>query len=488
MSVPTLSPSSAGTPAPRSLRRQLLLTLLLPLTMVWTVSAIAVYYFAVSFAQLAYDRALFDSALDISGQIRVVGHVLQVDLPRAALDMIESSEPDRVYYAVTGPRGNFVAGHRGLPPPPDDGIVGKPILYDGRYGGLPVRIAALLTDVKGDPEDAPVLVQVAETLNKRRALSGEILAGTLALELLLIGLAASVVWRGVKSGLRPLDTLSREIRNRSHRDLSPLPEAHAPGEVRPLIQAMNDLLSRLSGALSAQSRFIADAAHQLRTPLAGIRMQTELALREAQQAPARAHGANAVATGDHTDIQRTLAQLDSATEHTTHLINQLLSLARAEPDGARAQRFTRLDLAALVRNAAMLWVPRALARNIDLGVEATADGAWIDGDPLMLGELLTNLFDNAVRYTPVGGQVTARVDAQDNRIRLRIEDNGPGIPEAERALVFERFHRVLGTGVDGVGLGLAIVREIAESHTARIALGSGRNGQGTGIEITFPAA
>jgi two-component system sensor histidine kinase TctE len=483
MSVTPSTPATSRAPA--TLRRQLLLLLLLPLAMVWVFSAIAVYWFADSFAQLAYDRALFDTTLDISGQVRVNDGAVQVDLPRAALNMIENDEFDRVYYAVSGPRGEFVAGHRGLPLPPEDAAIGvsmgKPILYDADFSGAHVRVAALYAIPQGATDKTPVLVQVAETLNKRHTLSREILAGTLALELLLIGLAALVVWRGVKGGLRPLDALSAEIRNRSHRDLSPLPEAHAPGEVRPLIHAMNDLLGRLSGALSAQSRFIADAAHQLRTPLAGIRTQTELALRELEQTEPGSTGP------DH--VRRTLTQLNGATERTTHLVNQLLSLARAEPDALHSRRMARLDLATLAREIAAAWVPRAVTRDIDLGFEAVEAGAVpVDGDALMLGELLTNLLDNAVRYTPRGGRVTVRLATEDGAAVLSVEDDGPGIPEAERERVFERFHRVLGSGADGAGLGLAIVREIAEAHGARVSLSPGAHGTGTRIRVAFPAA
>ncbi len=467
-----------------TLRRPLLLLLLLPLAMVWALSAIAVYWFADSFAQLAYDRALFDTTLDISGQVRVADGAVQVDLPRAALNMIENDEFDRVLYAVSGPRGEFVVGHRDLPLPPADtegGVsVGKPILYDANFRGAHVRVAALYAVPQGANDKAPVLVQVAETLNKRTLLSREILAGTLALELLLIGLAALVVWRGVKGGLRPLDLLSEEIRNRSHRDLSPLSEAHAPGEVRPLIHAMNDLLARLSGALSAQSRFIADAAHQLRTPLAGIRTQTELALRELDN-PEHKH-----ASPD--GVRHTLAQLNSATERTTHLVNQLLSLARAEPDAVHARSLARVDLAALARETAAAWVPRAVTRNIDLGFEAAAGPVPVEGDALMLGELLANLLDNALRYTHAGGRVTVRLTVAAGAAVLAVEDDGPGIPAAERERVFERFHRVLGSGEDGAGLGLAIVREIAEVHGARIGLGPGAGGTGTRVHATFPLA
>ena len=205
---------------------------------------------------------------------------------------------------------------------------------------------------------------------------------------MLILLAGLAVWYGVGRGLAPLSTLRREIENRSHRDLSALPEEQAPQEVRPLIHAMNGLLARLGGAIAAQQRFIADAAHQLRTPIAGLKTQTELALRQTQPE----------------DVQVTLRQLQTATEQSTRLINQLLSLARAEPGARREHASERLDLARLARDTTTDWVPRALARKIDLGYDGGDNAAWIVGDSFLLGELLRNLLDNAIRYTQEGGQ------------------------------------------------------------------------------------
>jgi len=290
-------------------------------------------------------------------------------------------------------------------------------------------------------------------------------------QLMLIVFAGLMLWYAVGRGLAPLERLRREIENRSHRDLSALPVEDTPQEVRPLISAMNQLLDRLSLALASQQRFIADAAHQLRTPIAGLKTQTELALR---QTP----------TGEAHD---TLKQLRSATERATHLVNQLLSLARAEPPAGRVQPGERIDLEGLARAATAEWVPRALARDVDLGFDPDSRAVLVEGDPFLLREMLNNLLDNAVRYTHAGGQVTVCVGAKDGRPLLTIEDNGPGIPETERARVFERFYRVLGTGVEGCGLGLAIVREIAQSHGAEVRLTPAQGGAGTIAQVIFPA-
>jgi two-component system sensor histidine kinase TctE len=289
-------------------------------------------------------------------------------------------------------------------------------------------------------------------------------------QLLLIVFAGLMLWYAVGRGLAPLEALRREIESRSHRDLSALPVEQTPHEVRPLIRAMNELLERLSLALASQQRFIADAAHQLRTPIAGLKTQTELALR--QTPTGEAHG--------------TLKQLRSATEQATHLVNQLLSLARAEPPAGRVQSTERIDLEALARGATTEWVPRAIERNVDLGFDDASQTALVEGDPFLLREMLNNLLDNAVRYTQPGGQVTVRVTRSGGRATLTVEDNGPGIPEAERARVFERFYRVLGTGAEGCGLGLAIVREIAQSHAAEVKLTPASGGTGTIVRVVFP--
>ena len=187
------------------------------------------------------------------------------------------------------------------------------------------------------------------------------------------------------------------------------------------------------------------------------------------------------------DVQATLRQLQTATERSTRLVNQLLSLARSEPGTGRERTVERLDLARLARDTTTGWVPLALARKIDLGYDGE-DAAHVAGDPFLLREMLGNLIDNAIRYTPEGGQVTVRVAGGPREVVLSVEDNGPGIPESERSRVFERFYRVLGSGAEGAGLGLAIVRDIAMSHGAEVALADGAGGRGTVVRVSFPRA
>lgn len=451
-----------------TLRRKLLWWLSAPLLSLWLISSVIDYDIANRFVNLAYDRALLESALDIGRQVKVLNDKVYVDLPEIAVQMLQTRESGRVYYLVTGPENEFVTGEPDLPPPPDP-LSGRINYYDQQYRGRPVRIVALQLPIERGKERGLVMVQVAENRAARNEFARQILLGMVLPQMLLIVLAGLLVSHVVGRALAPLSTLRDEVGSRSHRDLSPLPEGDMPLEVRPLIHAMNELLQRLSEALSSQQRFIADAAHQLRTPIAGLKTQTELALRQAPSGEAQA----------------TLTQLRSATEQTTRLVNQLLSLARAEPASGRVPAAERIDLVALAREAASEWVPRALARRIDLGFEEPGRPVHIEGDAFQLREMLNNVLDNAVRYTSPEGQVSVRVELQEGDPAITVEDDGPGIPEAERSRVFERFYRVLGTGVEGCGLGLAIVKEIAQHHGAEVTLGPGVNGNGTVVRIVF---
>jgi two-component system sensor histidine kinase TctE len=455
---------------PKTLRRQVLGWLFWPLVALWSVSSVIDYDIANRFVNLAYDRVLLESALDIGRQVKVLQDRIYVDLPEVAVQMLQSRESGRLYYLVTGPKNEYITGEPDLPPPPDP-FSERVNYYDEHYQGRPVRIVTLRLPLETGKAESMVMVQVAENRAARNDFARQILLRMVLPQALLIITAGLMLWYAVGRGLEPLDTLRREIESRSHRDLSALPLEDTPQEVRPLIRAMNELLERLSLALAAEQRFIADAAHQLRTPIAGLKTQTELALRQTPAGEAHA----------------TLTQLRTATQQATRLVNQLLSLARAEPAIGRVQALARIDLTQLAREATAEWVPRSIERNVDLGFDSDSAAAYVAGDPFLLREMLNNLLDNAVRYTHVGGQVTVRVTSRTGGPVLTVEDNGPGIPEAERSRVFERFYRVLGTGTEGCGLGLAIVTEIAESHGAEVKLAPASVGTGTIVAVAFPA-
>ena len=454
-----------------TLRRQVLAWVSIPLGILWGVSAYSDYEIAQRFVTGAYDRALLESALDIGRQVRVLRGRVYVDLPEVAVQMLRSRESGQFYYLVTGPDNEYITGEPDLKPSRATPS-GQAAYYNDSYRNQEIRVAVVKLPVETEEVRGLVTVQVAETLSPRTALLREVLLGMALPQALLAIFAGVVIWFAVGRGLAPLAALQREIEQRSHRDLSALSVANVPAEVRPLVESTNGLLHRLSMVLAAQQRFIADAAHQLRTPIAGLRTQTELARR--QTSPA--------------DMEAALAQLQTAAERTTHLVNQLLSLARAEPSADHAEALQMLEVGALAREVTTDRVPRALSRNIDLGFEGSDTLPPVAGDDFLLREMLGNLIDNAINYTQPGGHVTVRVAVERDYLHLGVEDDGPGIPEAERDAVLERFHRVLGTGVEGAGLGLSIAREIVLRHGGTIRLLSGQNNRGTLALVTLPLA
>ncbi|MGH8703479.1 MAG: sensor histidine kinase N-terminal domain-containing protein, partial [Burkholderiales bacterium] len=267
----------------RTLRRQLIAWLAGPLFILWSVSTVIDYDIAKRFVNLAYDRALLEAALDIGRQVKLINDRIYVDLPEAALQILQTRESGQLYYLVTGPGEEFVSGDSDLPRPPEEApetTADRVQYYDDEYNGLVIRAVALRVPVQPGSGRGAVLIQVAERVTARDEFARQILLRMVLPQGILILLAGIAVWYGVGRGLAPLSTLRREIESRSHRDLSALPEEQAPREVRPLIRAMNDLLARLGTAIANQQRFIADAAHQLRTPIAGLKTQTELALRQ----------------------------------------------------------------------------------------------------------------------------------------------------------------------------------------------------------------
>lgn len=455
----------------RTLRRQLIAWLSAPLVVLWSISITVDYDIAKQFVNLTYDRALLEVALDLGRNIKRVNNRSYVDLPDVALQLLQSQPSGRLHYLVTGPRREFISGEPSFPLP-EEPTSDRVSYHDDVFLGREIRVVALRVPVQPGSGKGVVLIQVGERLTLRTEVARQLLLRIVLPQTLLTFLAIFAVWYGVGRGLAPLSQLQREIEQRSHRDLSPLPESMVPREVEPLIHAMNGLLERLSASITAQRRFIADAAHQLRTPIAGLKTQAELALRQTHA----------------TEAQAAFKQLHTATEQMTRLINQLLWLARAEPDAGHASATERINLVELAREATTDWVPRALARHIDLGFEGSPGEARIEGDPFLVREMLNNLLDNAVRYTQPEGHITVRVNTAERQITLSVEDDGPGVPEAERDRVFERFYRVHGTGVEGCGLGLAIVREIAQRHGAEVALTARGDGTGTIVRVVFSSA
>lgn len=445
------------------LRTQLLRWLLVPLSVLLVADTFIGYWVASSSAERAHDRALVEIARDVALHVRVDNGKAVLDLPEEARRVLFSSAQGRIVFEVVAAGGTRIAGQP-VPPAPRALLGRSEKLYDAALDGSPVRVAEL--PVGGA---AGMSVRVAETKEQRVALAREFLLSVLLPQLLLIVIAGLVVWHGVVRGLAPLERLQRALATRSHVERGPVSAEGVPGEVRPLVSSINELLGRLDRALTLQARFIGDAAHQLKTPIAALRAQLEVALRE--QDPARLRAA----------VEASYPGL----ERLQRLASQLLSLARNEPEAAGRMALAPLDLNALGLEVATRWVPEALRREIDLGFEPAAGPAMVRGDAARLRELLDNLLDNAVRYTRDAGRITVRVLAQPAPT-LEVSDDGPSIPAAERERVFERFHRLLGTSRDGSGLGLAIAREIARLHGAEIGLRDDADGVGNTFSVSFP--
>jgi two-component system sensor histidine kinase TctE len=371
-----------------------------------------------------------------------------------------------VYFQVRDTDGTLIVGDDLLPLPPEDlRTINKDIFFDATYHGELVRVASIYLPVPNDNMHGQVLVQVAETLVKRTRLARELLFGVTLFGLVLISLSAASIWIGIGRALAPLTRIRDAIQNRPPKDIGPVPEDTAPTEVRPLLHAINHMLGQLAKTMAVQQRFIADAAHQLRTPLAGIKTQADYAQREK----------------DPVAVQHALRQISASVDRTSHLAQQLLSLARAEA-AQNGPPSETIDLNDILRSTTSDWVPRAVHKDIDLGYDGPTRPRWIRGDALLLREMLNNLLDNAIRYSPPGSKVTVAL-GDDHEPVISVEDSGPGIPPDEHQHVFERFHRVIGTPGDGSGLGLALVREIAGLHGGDAWISTPACGRGTRVNV-----
>jgi two-component system sensor histidine kinase TctE len=458
MSMPSPAPTAAvRTSAQRnaasglSLRRQLLLWLLLPQLVLWAGGGALAYRMALMYAEKGIDQSLTQSVRALARQVKPIGSGLLIDFPKSAQDVLEQDPQDRLSYTVSSPPGQFLLGNAQLPPPPPasegtgaQGVTDTPQLYRAELDGRPMRIVSL--ELAYGLTDAPqrLRVQVGKSLAVQQRIATELVADLLAPLLALGALLSALVHAGIRRGLAPLTRLTAQLENRSVNALTPIEVQQAPSEVHALVMAVNALLAEVARSVGQEKRFLNDAAHQLRTPLAGLISQVELAQRDASDA----------------GLADRLAKVRTGAERSAHLVHQLLTLARSEAP----LRSQPLDLAALGQDVAREWTPRALAAGMDLGYEGLPTLA-VQGDGLQLREALNNLLDNALRYTPRGSRITLRVnqDVQLQQAVLTVEDDGPGLSEADWPHVFQRFWR--GSALPGgCGLGLAIVREMARRH------------------------
>jgi len=469
----------------RSLFGEILDWMLTPLLLLWPISLVLTWLVAQSIAGKPFDRALEYNVNALAELITVNRQHVQFNLPLPARELLRASDEDTVYYQVLGARGEYLSGERDFPLPPEDEVVipGQVRLRDAEFHGLDIKVAYMWVPLNL-PNAKMALVQVGETLDKRSVLAAEIIKGVMLPQFVTLPLAVLLVWLALVQAIKPLHRLEERIRARKPDDLSPLDVQSVPLEVAPLVASVNDLLLRLKDSIATQKRFLADAAHQLKTPLAGLRMQADLAQRE---------GTNAE------ELKQSLRQIGRSSIRATHTVNQLLALARAESGNTAISRQS-CDLARLTMDVVRDCVPRAMDKHIDLGYEGAqpgTPGVMLEGNPTLLKELVRNLLDNAINYTPSSaaqpGVITARVlaDPFGKIILLQVEDSGPGIPPAERELVFQPFYRALGVEADGSGLGLPIAQEIAHQHQATITVDDTRPGQtppGARFSVRFELA
>ncbi len=460
--------------APRfSLRRRVAWWLLPPLLVLLAINAVLSYRGALEAVNRAYDRSLTASIRAVAERTHSLEGAIEVDIPYSAFEGFEDRAQERIFHAVLDPAGELVTGYADLRPPLLPPESGEIRIFDERYRGEDIRMVAMrkrLYDPALAGGDAVLLV-FAETTDARTALARDLFLDSLRRQLALVGVGALLVLLALGTAFRPLLELRDTIRRRSAEDLTPVAAGKVPSEVAPLIDAINHHMERLSAMLVARRRFLADAAHQIRTPLAVLSTQAEYGLRQK----------------DPEEMLNTFASLLRSIRAARRLANQMLTMSRAEAVDGLIEERAEVDLTALLKDVALELVPLALKKGIDLAFEGPGAPVVMQGNAPMLREMVANLVDNAIRYSPLESQVTVAVAAWREEAVISVTDQGPGIPEAERENVFKRFYRILGQGdTEGSGLGLAIVREICWAHGGRIALKAGAGGRGLCVEVELP--
>lgn len=454
-----------------SLRRTLLAVLLPGMLLVVGVELWITWRTAVDAANAAYDRSLLGAIKSIDANISTDSGGLAVELPYRMLEFFELTASGPVYYRVATEEGLVEIGNADLPPPALPLETGRPQFNDSSYFGVPVRVGSyarqLSRPLAGQDPAQRVVIQVAETLKSREQFTRTLVLQALTRDLVLVLVAGVLLVLVIGWALRPLARLRNEVRTRSPQDLTPIATGGIPVDVQPLVEAINHHVERTRRLGEARRRFIDDASHQLRTPLATLTTQVGFALREPD--PGRLQDA----------LLAVKAQLDETVRQT----NQMLALARTDSAEVTSEA---VSLCSLAEEGTRAWWAEAQARHIDLGLDVPAGPVIAQAHPGLLKEALSNLLHNALRYTPAGGQVTVRVAAEPGEARLMVVDNGPGIPASERLRAGERFFRASNASQPGSGLGLAIVRSIAERHGGRLEVSAGPQGQGLSVAMILP--
>lgn len=456
-----------------SVRTRLLVWLVLPLLQVVIFAAALDYRSIDRTVDEAFDRVLLNSAVAIGESVRPGDLAGTIRVPSERLKALLADPVDAVEFRLVGPAGQQLGGNPALALPADDADAA---FYDLTVDGRPMRAVRAVIDT-----DAGVLtVVVAETRRKRDSLLRNLHSSLLAEDMLLLGLTITLCLFAIRKALQPLARLTHQLAERSPADLTPLAATQTPAEVRPLADALNRLFGRLAESRDAQRRFVENAAHQLRTPLTGVKGQLELALAQVRRLPG---SPAAERPAELASLEQRLTLAQRAHDRLARLAQQLLTLSRADQSTFEASGAQTVPLADLIDEVVALHIDPALARGQDIGAET--EPTAVPGARWQLREMLSNLVDNAIRYTPPGGRITVRCGQTQGSPFVEVEDSGPGIATDERERVFERFYRSPGVSAEGSGLGLPIVREIAQSHGARVSIGAGPDGCGARVRVTF---
>ncbi len=454
----------------RSLRRLLVFRLLAFLFPLAVLTLGGAYFVTLHYANKAFDRGLARRAYALADQVEVVHGKPVVELPKSAHEILEFDPTDILYFRVIGPQGEHLGGDEDLPLPnsKNSHAAGRLWFYETELNSARVRVAAFNLSLKGTRAHGNVMILSGETTAKRTHLANEILLALLVPMMIVIGLTGYVVNLGVNISLRPIREIREAIANRNAHDLNPIELNGLPEEIEPLLAEMNSLMKDLRSLLDSRQQFLADAAHQLRTPLAGLRARIELAIR------------------DHADSgnKKMLTDMLASLDRQSRLVQQLLTLSRAE-NVLTDFLVTEIELDELARNVTAEWAPLALQRNIELAFEPAGNNARVRGNVHAISEALANLLDNALRYCRAGDTVIVRSCLQNGQVCLAVSDDGPGVPEESLPKLFDRFYRVPGTSVEGCGLGLAIVAQVASSHDGWAQVSNNANG-GLEVSLCFP--
>lgn len=449
-----------------SLKTLLLVLVAGPLLLLMLVESAVSYLISMQSTRLLFDRWLLNSVHAMSKELHVDQDRLQFTADRSFLEVFEWDELDQVYFQVVTPDGELIAGTERLPLPPSEALTGSPLFQDLRLDGKHIRAVSLFTQVDND---LSAIVTIAETLVRRQTMTSDLLRDVLISKTLLLVAVLLLIATAFERGLNPLIRLGRAIGQRSPRDLTLIDVGQVPTEVRGLVENSNQLLSRIDTAISAREQFIGNIAHQIRTPLAGMKLQAQLAQDETD--PEKIHNA--------------LLQISHAADHMAHVNSQLMKLARAEAAFGRGLRAEKVDLNEVIEHCCADNAQLAHERGIHLVMQLPSQKLFIEGEFTLLAEMVRNLVENAVKYGSKNGHVWVGLTETSEGIVLAVEDDGPGILPHDWPQIFDRFFRPANSSGDGCGLGLAIVREIALAHGATVNLGDRKDGPGVRFVVHF---